>query len=190
MPTVTMRVVNSGNMMNTAMVANEITIGGIKRESRWKPPETRNRAQPDAGRPRESCNFVALVWGRLALCSGNPRSMPELPIVSEPLPGHPPTRRQPQLRVFQPSPRQLRLDFSGDVDQWSEPLLNAAEMAAASLARADILIDLGDVTALHEITLPTFAQIRRHAADHGRSMRFIQVSDVALRTFDLYRFDY
>ncbi len=81
--------------------------------------------------------------------------MSELPIdLTKPLPAHPPTRRQPQLRIFQPSPRQLRLDFSGDVDQWSEPLLNAAEIAAASLPRADIPIDLGDVTTLAHLRPP------------------------------------
>jgi hypothetical protein len=117
--------------------------------------------------------------------------MSETPIDSpEPLPGHPPTRRQPQLRIFQPSPHQLRLDFSGDLDQWCDPLLVAAEMAAASLPRADILIDLGEVTALYEVTLMTFSRIRGHATEHGRSMTFLRVSDVALRTFDLYRFGY
>ena len=116
--------------------------------------------------------------------------MSEPPAVpGTPLPAQPSSRRQPQRRIFQPSARQLRLDFTGDVDQWSEPLLNAAEIAAESLPRADVLIDLGDVTALHQIALGTFSSIRRHTAGHGTSLTFIRVSDAALRTFDLHHFE-
>ncbi|GAA3396649.1 STAS domain-containing protein [Cryptosporangium minutisporangium] len=116
--------------------------------------------------------------------------MSEPPIdYSESLPAQPPSRRPPHLRIYQPSPRQLRLDFAGDIDQWSEPLLNAAEMAAGSAPRADVLIDLGGVTALHEIALSTFSSIHRHTADQGTSMTFLRVSEAALRTFDLYRYE-
>ncbi|MFG1928075.1 hypothetical protein [Cryptosporangium sp. NPDC048952] len=102
----------------------------------------------------------------------------------------PPARRTPYLRIYQPSRHQLRLDFSGDVDQWSRPLLAAALNAAEAAPRADILIDLGDTTALYDVTLKTFSDIRTHAELHSRSLTFIRLSEAALRTFDLRKFAY
>lgn len=102
----------------------------------------------------------------------------------------PPSRRQPRLRVFQPSRQQLRLDFSGELDQWSRPLLAAALAAVEAAPRADVLIDLGDTTALHEVALQTFSDIRTHAELHDRTLTFIRLSEAALRTFDLHKYSY
>jgi hypothetical protein len=98
----------------------------------------------------------------------------------------PRNRREPQLRVFQLSPGRLRLDFSGDVDQWSVPLLAAAEGAVAAAPRAEVLVDLGEVSVLHDLALVTFSRLRDTAA----AFRFTAVSDAAARTFDLHRFEY